>query len=65
MRAVIFEGPGTIDVRDVPDAEIRETSDVLLRITSTAIWGTDLHFYEGRIRGIEGAIIPTSPNSSP
>ena len=36
---------------------MRETTDVLLRITSSAICGTDLHFYEGRMRGIEGGII--------
>lgn len=40
---------------------MRETTDVLLRITSTAICGTDLHFYEGRMRGIEGGVIGHEP----
>jgi glutathione-independent formaldehyde dehydrogenase len=48
-------------VREVPDAEIRETTDVLLRLTSTAICGTDLHFYEGRMRGLEGQVIGHEP----
>lgn len=61
MKAVILEDTRRIVVRQVPDAEMRETTDVLLRITSTAICGTDLHFYEGRMRGIEGGIIGHEP----
>ena len=42
--------------------KMRETTDALLRITSSApICGTDLHFYEGRMRGIEGGIIGHEP----
>ncbi len=33
----------------------------LLRVTSSAICGTDLHFYEGRMRGIEGGVIGHEP----
>ena len=61
MKAVILEETRCIAVREVPDAEIREDTDVLLRITSTAICGTDLHFYEGRMRGIEGGVIGHEP----
>ncbi len=61
MRAVVLEETRKIVVRDVRDAEMRESADVLLRITSTAICGTDLHFYEGRMRGIEGGIIGHEP----
>jgi glutathione-independent formaldehyde dehydrogenase len=61
MKAVVLEETQHITVREVPDAEMQETSDVLLRITSTAICGTDLHFYEGRIRGIEGGVIGHEP----
>lgn len=61
MKAVVLEETRRISVCDVPDAEIRETTDVLLRLTSTAICGTDLHFYEGRMRGIEGGIIGHEP----
>ncbi len=48
-------------MREVKDAEMAETTDVLLRVTSSAICGTDLHFYEGRMRGIEGGIIGHEP----
>lgn len=61
MKAVVLEDAHQIVVREVPDAEMRDTNDVLLRITSTAICGTDLHFYEGRMRGIEGGVIGHEP----
>lgn len=61
MRAVVLEDTRQIVVKDVPDAEMKETTDVLLRVTSTAICGTDLHFYEGRMRGIEGGVIGHEP----
>jgi glutathione-independent formaldehyde dehydrogenase len=61
MKAVVLEDTRRILVREVPDAQMRETTDVLLRISSSAICGTDLHFYEGRMRGIEGGIIGHEP----
>ena len=61
MKAVVLEEKRKIVVREVPDAEIRETTDVLLRLTSSAICGTDLHFYEGRMRGLEGQVIGHEP----
>jgi glutathione-independent formaldehyde dehydrogenase len=61
MRAVVLEETRRIVVREVADAQIRESTDVLLRVTSTAICGTDLHFYEGRMRGIEGGVIGHEP----
>ncbi|WP_254072136.1 alcohol dehydrogenase catalytic domain-containing protein [Rathayibacter sp. VKM Ac-2857] len=48
MRAVVYEGPRTVAVRDVPDAWIERSTDVLVRITTTNICGSDLHMYEGR-----------------
>jgi len=61
MKAVILEETRRIVVREVPDAEMQQTTDVLLRITSSAICGTDLHFYEGRMLGIEGGVIGHEP----
>lgn len=61
MKAVVLEETRKISVREVPDAEMQDAADILLRITSTAICGTDLHFYEGRMRGIEGNIIGHEP----
>jgi glutathione-independent formaldehyde dehydrogenase len=61
MKAVVLEETRRIAVKDVRDAEMRESTDVLLRVTSSAICGTDLHFYEGRMRGIEGGVIGHEP----
>jgi threonine dehydrogenase-like Zn-dependent dehydrogenase len=48
MRAVVYEGPRTVGVEDVPDARIERATDALVRITTTNICGSDLHMYEGR-----------------
>jgi glutathione-independent formaldehyde dehydrogenase len=61
MKAVVLEEARKIVVREVPDAEICDTTDVMLRLTSSAICGTDLHFYEGRMRGLEGQVIGHEP----
>jgi glutathione-independent formaldehyde dehydrogenase len=48
MKAIVYEGPRQVSVQDVPDAQIEKPTDVLVRITSTNICGSDLHMYEGR-----------------
>ncbi|MER7006406.1 alcohol dehydrogenase catalytic domain-containing protein [Dactylosporangium sp. NPDC000555] len=48
MKAVVYEGPRQVRVKDVPDARIERPTDVLVRITSASICGSDLHMYEGR-----------------
>lgn len=48
MKALVYHGPRNVSVDNVPDAAIERPTDVLLRITSTNICGSDLHMYEGR-----------------
>ncbi|MET9730147.1 glutathione-independent formaldehyde dehydrogenase [Streptomyces sp. NPDC006458] len=48
MKAAVYEGPRTVTVKDVPDARIEHPCDILVRITTTNICGSDLHMYEGR-----------------
>lgn len=48
MKAVIYNGPRDIRVVDVADPQIEQPTDVLVKITSTNICGSDLHMYEGR-----------------
>ncbi|MCS7479136.1 glutathione-independent formaldehyde dehydrogenase [Umezawaea endophytica] len=48
MKAVVYQGPEDIAVTDVPDARIEDPNDILVRITTTNICGSDLHMYEGR-----------------
>lgn len=56
MRAVVYHGPRQVSVDDVPDARVEKPTDVLVRITSTAICGSDLHLYEGRTDFEPGSI---------
>lgn len=48
MKAVVYKGPYEVAVEEVDDPKIQEPTDVIVRITSTAICGSDLHMYEGR-----------------
>ncbi|ASB87123.1 glutathione-dependent formaldehyde dehydrogenase [Bacillus sonorensis] len=47
MKAVTFQGPQHIEVNQVEDAKIEKKDDIVVRITSTAICGSDLHLYQG------------------
>ncbi|MDB5170314.1 MAG: fdhA [Candidatus Saccharibacteria bacterium] len=56
MKAVVYNGPRDVSVKDVPDAKIEEPTDVLVKITSTNICGSDLHMYEGRTSFEKGRV---------
>ncbi|MFC7331153.1 zinc-dependent alcohol dehydrogenase [Marinactinospora rubrisoli] len=45
MRAVTWQGPEDVRTETVPDPELREPTDAIIRVTSTAICGSDLHLY--------------------
>ena len=47
MKALVFHRPGQVEVDQVPDPKIEHDEDVILRVTSTAICGSDLHIYNG------------------
>jgi threonine dehydrogenase-like Zn-dependent dehydrogenase len=49
MRANVWSGRNTVQVENVPDPEIMNSRDAIVRITSTAICGSDLHLYDGYI----------------
>lgn len=49
MRAVCWEGARHVQVEKVPDPKILSSHDVILKVTSTAICGSDLHLYDGVI----------------
>src|SRR3954454_45820 len=46
MRANCWMGTKKVEVRDVPDPKIMNSRDAIVRITSTAICGSDLHLYD-------------------
>ena len=49
MKAVCWNGRHDVRVETVPDPEIINKRDAILRITTTAICGSDLHLYDGYI----------------
>jgi threonine dehydrogenase-like Zn-dependent dehydrogenase len=46
MKALTFHGRRDVRVENVPDPKIKEPTDAIVRVTSTAICGSDLHLYE-------------------
>jgi alcohol dehydrogenase len=58
MRAVVFAGNGRVRVDDVPKPTIQGPRDALVRITRSAICGSDLHLLHGKTPGMrEGDVI--------
>jgi S-(hydroxymethyl)glutathione dehydrogenase / alcohol dehydrogenase len=47
MKALVYHRPGHVEVNDVDDPKIQHPRDIILRVTSTAICGSDLHIYNG------------------
>lgn len=48
MKAVVYEGVGSVAVREVPDAIVEAPPDAVVRVTTAAICGSDLHFFHGK-----------------
>jgi glutathione-independent formaldehyde dehydrogenase len=61
VKAVVFEGTRSVKVEEVPDAELEEPSDVVIRVTSSAICGTDLHMYDSRTGATPGLVFGHEP----
>lgn len=58
MKAVVFRGIGDISLESVPDPKIKKPTDAIIRITASAICGTDLHFIRGTLPGVkEGRVL--------
>lgn len=57
MRAIVYNGPRDVQVKEVPDPKIQHPNDVIIRVTTTNICGSDLHMYEGRTSLGPGMII--------
>ena len=53
MKANCWMGKQKVEVRDVPDPQILNQRDAIVKITSTAICGSDLHLYNGFIPAME------------
>jgi threonine dehydrogenase-like Zn-dependent dehydrogenase len=57
MKAVVFHGIGDIRLDDVPEPKIEQSTDAVVRITTSAICGTDLHFIRGTVPGMKPGTI--------
>ncbi|WP_334023055.1 zinc-dependent alcohol dehydrogenase [Burkholderia gladioli] len=58
MKAVVFHGVGDIRLDTVPEPGILQSTDAIVRITASAICGTDLHMVRGTLGGMrEGTIL--------
>jgi threonine dehydrogenase-like Zn-dependent dehydrogenase len=57
MQAVVFHAVGDIRLEDVAEPKIQQQSDAIVRITASAICGTDLHMVRGTMSGMEPGTI--------
>ncbi|WP_443192560.1 zinc-dependent alcohol dehydrogenase [Pseudomonas indica] len=57
MKAVVFHDIGDIRLDDVPEPRIEAPTDAIVRLTASAICGTDLHFVRGTVSGMRKGTI--------
>ncbi|MGP0175133.1 zinc-dependent alcohol dehydrogenase [Pseudomonas sp. NCHU5208] len=57
MKAVVFHDIGDIRLDDVPEPKVEASTDAVIRITASAICGTDLHFVRGTVGGMRKGTI--------
>jgi glutathione-independent formaldehyde dehydrogenase len=56
MKALVFADIRRMEVREVPDPVLEQENDAVVRVTSAAICGSDLHMYEGRTSAEPGMV---------
>jgi threonine dehydrogenase-like Zn-dependent dehydrogenase len=49
MRAVVYKGPHEVAVEDKPYPKLQTETDCILKVTTSALCGSDLHFYRGHL----------------
>ncbi|MEJ7625764.1 MAG: zinc-dependent alcohol dehydrogenase [Ferruginibacter sp.] len=57
MKAAVFHKPGDISVDNVDDPKIEDPEDIIVRVTSTAICGSDLHIYNGFMPQVKNMVM--------
>jgi threonine dehydrogenase-like Zn-dependent dehydrogenase len=57
MRALTYHAPGDLRIEQVPDPELREPADALVRVELAAICGSDLHVWHGREVGLDAGTV--------
>ncbi|KDR69877.1 hypothetical protein GALMADRAFT_255730 [Galerina marginata CBS 339.88] len=56
MRAVVYDKPFTVTIREVEKPKILHPDDIIVKVTTTCICGSDLHMYEGRTAAQSGIV---------
>ncbi|KAA1473714.1 GroES-like protein [Dentipellis sp. KUC8613] len=56
MRAVVYEKPFQVAIKEVPKPQLQHPNDVIVKITTSCICGSDLHMYEGRTAAEPGIV---------
>ena len=56
MKAVVYKKPFEVAIENVADPKIQHPNDVIVKITSSCICGSDLHMYEGRTAAEPGIV---------
>ena len=57
MKALVYNGSRDVQVKQMPDVKIEKPTDVLVKITTTNICGSDLYMYEGLTNVESGKIL--------
>src|SRR6188508_1372526 len=52
MKALVYNGPGDKSWTDAPDPQIQNPTDIIVRIDTTTICGTDLHILKGDVPAV-------------
>ena len=52
MKAVVFKGPGKVEVEDRPIPMIQDSTDVIVKVTYSALCGSDLHVFRVRLNHV-------------
>ncbi|KAJ6471112.1 hypothetical protein C8R47DRAFT_749061 [Mycena vitilis] len=56
MRAVVYDGPFSVSVQEVAKPKILHPDDIIVKVTTSCICGSDLHMYEGRTAAQAGIV---------
>lgn len=57
MKALVFHRPKKVTLDTVPDPKIEKNNDIILKVTSTAICGSDLHIYNGLVPQVRPMVL--------
>ncbi len=57
MKALVYNGPGNTTWKDVPDAQVVDDTDAVIRVDATTICGSDLHIIKGDVPAVQAGRI--------